>query len=104
MAHLLTGDDKFRDLTHDDAYRSYLITRSDTPGDYRFARSQGRRTRVHARGVLRRVNGYLKNMIEAIANSKMHRMKRELELRGVRYDRPNDNRVARKAEPTEHAR
>jgi hypothetical protein len=43
-------------------------------------------------------------MIEAIANSKMRRMKRELELRGVRYDRPNDNRVARTAEPTEHSR
>jgi hypothetical protein len=40
MSHLLTGDHKFPDLTYDDAYRSYLITRTDTPGDYRFVRSQ----------------------------------------------------------------
>jgi hypothetical protein len=87
MAHLLTGDDKFPDLTYDDACRSYLITRSDTADDYRFARTQGKRSRVHVRSALRRVNGHLKNMIEAIANSKMRRMKRELELRGVRLDR-----------------
>jgi hypothetical protein len=95
MAHLLAGDGKFRDLTYDDAYRSYLITRSDTPGDYRFARSQGKRTRVHARNALRRVNGYLKNMIESIANSKMRRMRRELELRDIRLDRLSNDWVVR---------
>jgi hypothetical protein len=46
MSHLLTGDDKFPDLTYDDAYRSYLITRTDTPGDYRFVRSQLGRVRL----------------------------------------------------------
>jgi hypothetical protein len=35
MAHLITSDGKFRDFTHDDAYRSYLITRTDPPSDYR---------------------------------------------------------------------
>jgi hypothetical protein len=95
MAHLLTGDDKFRDLTYDDAYRSYLITRTDSLGDYRFGRTQGKRVRVYARSALRRVNGYLKNMIGAIANSKMRRMERELELRGIHFDRRNDNWVRR---------
>lgn len=95
MAHLLTGDDKFPDLTYDDAYRSYLITRTATLADYRFGRSHGKRVRVQARSALRRVNGHLKNMIEAIANSKMRRMERELELRGIRFDRRNDNWVAR---------
>jgi hypothetical protein len=95
MAHLLTGDDKFPDLTHDDAYRSYLITRTDTPADYRFGRSQGKRVRIQVRSALRRVNGYLKNMIEAIANSKMRRMERELELRGIHFDPRNNNWVAR---------
>jgi hypothetical protein len=83
MAHLFTGDDKFTDLTYDDAYRSYLITRTDRPGDYRFSRSQGKRVRVQARSALRRVNGFLKNIIVAIANSKMRRMQRELALRGI---------------------
>ena len=38
------------------------------------------------RSALRRVNGFLKNMIEAIADSKMRRIERELELRGFRFD------------------
>ena len=104
MAHLLTGDDKNRDLTYDDAYRSYLITRRDPPSDYRFGRTHGKRVRVHARTALRRVNGYLKNMIEAIANAKLRRMERDLELRGIRYDRPNDSRETRTSQPADHSR
>jgi hypothetical protein len=95
VAHLLTGDDKYRDLIYDDDYRSDLITRRDSLSGYRFGRTHGKRVRVHARSALHRVNGYLKNMIEAIANSKMRRMERELELRGIGFDRPNNNRVAR---------
>jgi hypothetical protein len=95
MAHLVSGNDKFPDLGYDDDYRFYLITRRDASGDYRFARTQGKRVRVHARSALRRVSGYFKNMIEAIANSKMRRMEREFELRGIRFDRRNDNKVAR---------
>jgi hypothetical protein len=95
MAHLMTSDDKFRDLTYDDGYRAYLITRRDAPSGYRFGRTQGKRVRVRARAALRRVNGFLKRMIEAIANSKLRRMERELELRGFRLDRINDNWVTR---------
>jgi hypothetical protein len=95
MAHLITGDDKFRDLAYDDGYRAYLITRRDAPGGYRFGRMQGKRVRVRARTALRRVNGFLKSMIEAIANSKLRRMERELELRGIRLDRTNHNWVTR---------
>ena len=95
MAHFLTSDDKYRDLIHDDDYRSYLINRTDSSIGYRFGRMHGKRVRVHARTALSRVNGFLKNMIEAIANSKLRRMERELELRGIRFDRPNNNWVAR---------
>jgi hypothetical protein len=104
MAHLLAGDDKNRDLTYDDAYRWYLITRTDPPSDYRFGRTHRKRLRVHARTALRRVNGYLKNMIEAIADAKLRRMERELELRGIRYEQPKDSWVARKSRPAEHSR
>ncbi len=103
MARLITSDDKSRDLTYDEAYRWYLITRSDPPSDYRFGRTHGTRVRVHARTALRRVNGYLKNMIEAIANAKLRRMERELELRGIRYDRPNDSWETRKSRPAERS-
>ena len=95
MAHLVSGNDKFPDLGYDDDYRFYLITRRDASGDYRFARKHGKRIRVQARSALRRVNGYLKSMIEAIANSKMRRMERKLELRGIRLDRRRDNWVTR---------
>jgi hypothetical protein len=68
--------------------------------DYRFGRTHDKRIRLRARRVLGRVNGFLKNMIEAIADSKMRRIERELELRGYRYDRssnawmPSDSRRA----------
>ena len=91
MAHFLTSDEKYRDLIHDDDYRSYLIDRSDDSPGYRFGRTHGKRVRVQARSALRRVNGYLKNMIEAIANAKLRRMERELELRGIRLDRASNN-------------
>jgi hypothetical protein len=95
MAYLITSDDDYRDLTHDDAYRSYLITRADSPNDYRFGRTNGKRVRVHARRAFGRVNGFLKNMIEAIADSKLRRMQRELELRGIRFDRSSSSWVGR---------
>src|SRR6266403_1778157 len=103
MAHLLAGDDdKNRDLTYDEAYRCYLITRTDPTSDYRFGRTQGKR--VRARTALRRVNGYLQTMIEAIADSKLRRMQRELELRGIRYDRPNSSWKTLKPRPAERSR
>jgi hypothetical protein len=93
MAHFLARDDKYRDLIRDDDDRSNPMARSYPPGGYRFGRTQAMQLR--RRTALSRVNGYLKNMIEAIANSKLRRMQRELELRGVRFDRSSDNWVTR---------
>jgi hypothetical protein len=104
MARLITSDDKDRDLTYDEAYRWYLITRSDPPSDYRFGRTRGKRLRVRARTALRRVNGYLQTMIEAIANSKLRRMERDLELRGIRLKRRNESRETRTSQPADHSR
>ena len=59
--------------------------------DYRFARTHDKRVSVRAHGALGRVNGFLKNMIEAIANSKMRRIERELKLRGYRYNRSGND-------------
>ena len=93
MTHLTTSDDKFRDLAYDDGYRAYLITRRDPPSEYRFGRTRGKRVRVRARSALRRFNGFVKNMIEAIANSKLRRMERGLELGGIRLDRADNHWV-----------
>ena len=101
MSHFLTSDDKFRDLLYSDDYRAYLMTRSQSADGYRFGRTRGKRARVHARKALRRVTGYFRTMIEAIADAKLRRMERELELRGIRFDRANQDWVAAKSRPTE---
>jgi hypothetical protein len=103
MAHYLTSDEKYRDLIHDDDYRSFLVDRGDSASGYRFGRTQGKHVRVQARTALRRVNGYFKNMIEAIADAKLRRMERELELRGIRLDRPNNDWVVHNSQPTERS-
>ena len=102
MTYLLGSEEKHRDLIYDDDYRSYLITRNDSAGG--FGRSYGKRDLVRVRSALRRVNGFLKDLIATIADSKMRRMQRELGLRGIRYDRPNDNWVTRNSGPAEHSR
>jgi hypothetical protein len=102
MSHFLTNDDEYRDLIYGgDDYRAYLMARSKSADDYRFGRTQGKRARVHARNALRHVTGDFKPMIEAMANAKLRRMERELELRGIRFDRANNNWLARKSQPTE---
>jgi hypothetical protein len=57
-------------------------------GDYRFAGAHAKR--VRSRTALRRVNGYLKNMIDAVANAKLRRVERERAC-GTRFDRPNND-------------
>jgi hypothetical protein len=91
MTHYTASDDRYRELPYLGDYGS-----ADAPS-YRFGRLQG--SRVHARTALRRVSGYFKGMIEAIADAKLRRMERELELRGIRFDRANDSWVTRNPRP-----
>jgi hypothetical protein len=94
MTHHLTGDDRWRGLPR---------SRENRPsaGGYRFGRVRGSHGR--GRAALSRVGGYLKTMIEAIADSKLRRMQRELELRGIYHDPALDSWM-RKSQPTEHER
>ena len=92
MSHFLTSDDKFRDLLYSDDYRAYLMARSQSADGYRFGRTRGKRARVHARKALRRVTGCFRTMIEAIADAKLRRMERELELRGIRLSSKRQSR------------
>ena len=104
MNHFLTSDDGYRGLIYDDDDRCYLAGPSHCSGGYRFGRAPGNRVRRRAGAALRRVNGYLKNMIEAIANAKLRRMERELELRGIRFDRSNENWETRQSRPAQRSR
>jgi hypothetical protein len=99
MSHFLGSDDEYRDLLYGDDYRACLMARSQSADGYRFAGTRGKRARIHGRYPLRHVTGYFRTMIEAIANSKLRRMERELELRGIRFDRSNHDRVAPKSRP-----
>jgi hypothetical protein len=88
MAQSLTGDDKFRE---------------ESSGDYRFARTHVKRDN-RMRSALRRINGCLKTMIEAIADSKVRRMRRDVALRDIRFDSHRNNWVVRNSGPKEHSR
>jgi hypothetical protein len=87
MAHSLTGDDKFHE---------------ESSGDYRFGRTHVNRGN-RMRRALRHVNGCLKTMIEAIADSKVRRMRRDLALRGIHFDSHRNNWVVRNSGPKEHS-
>ncbi len=71
-------------------------------GGYRFGRMHGKH--AHGRTAFSWINGYLKNLIEAVANAKVRRMQRELELRGIRYDPLNNRWMVRKSQPAERSR
>jgi hypothetical protein len=84
MAHYLASDDnKYRGSACGDEPRSY-------PGGYQFGRASAARGR--GRAALHRVNGYFRTLIDAIADAKLRRMERELELRGIRFDRNDSSR------------
>jgi hypothetical protein len=88
MAHSLTGDDRFSE---------------ESSGDYRFARTHAKRGN-RMRSALQRVNGCLKTMIEAIADSKVRRMQPDLALRDIHFDSRRNNWVMRGSGTREHSR
>ena len=102
MSRLLTGEDEFCDLSCDDGNRSHLANRQEPTNDYRFGRSQVKRGLRMSRA-WSRVNGSLKTMIEAIADSKVRRMRRDLALRDIRFDPHGNNWVVRQPGPLERS-
>ena len=102
MVHFLASDEKYRDLIYADDDRSYPATGGRSMSDYRFGRTQGKPARARTPNAVRHISTHLKNMIEMIANMKLRRLERGLELRGVRADR--SNRVTRESRPTGHSR
>jgi hypothetical protein len=84
MSHYLTSDDKYHGLPYGGD--------NPGPGPCRFGRDLVAGGR--GRSALDRVNGCLKNLFETIANAKVRRMLRELELRGIRFDQSDEVWIA----------
>ena len=78
MAHYLTGDGRYRGSPCAD--EGELSLRG-----YRFGRG---------RSALIGANSYLKNLIQSIADAKLRRIQRELELGSIRLDGPNEAWIA----------
>ena len=83
MVHFLVNDERYRCLVYADDARS-PGDELHSPGGYRFGRVRGK----SARGSLHRVHGTFRRVIEAIVDSKLRRMERELERRGIRTRDP----------------
>jgi hypothetical protein len=95
MVHDFISDDRYCGSSCGTENRS-------SPSRYRFGRAGGAYGR--GRAALSRVSGYLKTVIEAIADSKLRRMQRELELRGIRVDPADGGPAVHKSKPAEQSR
>jgi hypothetical protein len=73
------SDDRYRDLAYGSGRRAHRTASAGSLIDYRFGRVRSKSTY----GPLHRINGALRHMIEAIVDSKLRRMERELELLGI---------------------
>jgi hypothetical protein len=78
MAHFLVSDERGRNPAYGNDPQSPRAE-FHSSGGYRFGRVRGK----SARGSRHRILGTLRRAIEAIVNSKLRRMERELELRGI---------------------
>ena len=78
MARVLASDDRYRDLAYDSDRRAHR-TASGSLSDYRFGKMRSKSTH----GPLNRINRALRRKVEAIVDSKLRRMERELELLGI---------------------
>ena|ERR1700744_1181881 len=104
MSHFLASDDRYRNSIHDEDCWSRRINKRNSSRDYRFGRPHGKPAWGSARATSNRMNGCLRSMIEVIADSKLRRMERELELQGIHRDRLNGSHAALKPRPAELSR
>jgi hypothetical protein len=83
------------DFTRDDGYRFYLITRDATWSEQEAERKREQRGVVYGRQTKRRPGGPFRTLVEIITRAKIRRLARDLEFRGVCYDRRSNSRVTR---------
>lgn len=86
MTMLYSRDREYHDLTGDDAYRSWLISRNQAPIVHHSGDMHLKRLLVLARSAANHVRGIFAALRVALVADKMRRVQRELALRGVRYN------------------
>jgi hypothetical protein len=86
MGAFFSGVDKIRILNDEDAYRSYLISRSQPPIVVHSGEMHLKRLRVLARRVGGRVSAALNMVHKAILAAKVHRVRRELMFHASSHD------------------
>jgi hypothetical protein len=80
------------DIARGDKRRRPLYGSGPSPVGYRFGR--GHLKGGPGRSALNRVSDWSKRLVAAIADAKLRRMQRELELRGIRFDQPDEAWIA----------
>lgn len=86
MTMFYSRENEYHDLIGEDAYRSWLISRNQAPIEDHSDDMDLKRLRVLVRGAVNRVRGIFAALRMALVADKMRRVRRELALRGVRYD------------------
>ena len=90
MAVSLLRTDTHESFPEDD-YRAYLISRNQPPIVHHASGIRLRRLQVRLNGAVKVVDSLLHRMVEALARSKIRRIERELQLRGIRYAQRTDD-------------
>ena len=82
---LYSRDNQFHDLTGDDAYRAFLISRNAPPILHPSGNMPWKRMLVSARRAILRVRSAFAALHMALAADKMRRARRLLALHGIRH-------------------
>jgi len=80
-------ENQFHDLSGDDAYRSWLISRNQAPIVHHSGDMHWKRLLVLARHAVRHVKGFFAALHMALVADKMRRARRVLALHGIRHAR-----------------
>ena len=82
---LYSRDNQFHDITGDDAYRAFLISRNQPPIVHHSGDMPWKRLAVSARRAVRHVRAAFAALHMALVADKMRRARRLLALHGLRH-------------------
>ena len=89
-------EDRFHNLTADDAYRSWLISRNQAPIVFHSGEMHWKRLRVLARRTGNHIRGFFAAIPVALVADKTRRAQRLLALHGLRHARIDKPRAGQR--------